>query len=339
MAENNKEKFEPFIPASKNIAEVTWKAIILGSIISVLFGCANAYLGLKFGMTVSASIPAAVISMAVLRMLYGTNVTVLENNIVQTIGSAGESLAAGIIFTVPAFFIWNANEALVAEGYHYNISQMHIFWLSMLGGSLGILLMIPLRKYLVEQEHKKLAFPEGTACAEIIIAGDEGGNKAKLVFTGIGVGALYKICMNMLKGWSESVNYDFKGLFKGGTIGIDATPALLAVGYIIGPRISALMLSGAVLGYLGIAPLLSFIGDQIPNVIIHPGLIPLADMDPGELRNSYIKYLGVGAVAVGGFMSLLTSLPVIASSFKKGFQQIIHKSDVDDTTPRTDKDL
>ncbi len=340
MADNNNEKFEPFIPASKNIAEVTWKAIILGAIISVLFGCANAYLGLKFGMTVSASIPAAVISMAVLRLLFGNNVTVLENNIVQTIGSAGESLAAGIIFTVPAFFIWNANETLIAQGYNYEISEMTIFWLSILGGSLGILLMIPLRKYLVDHEHKNLKFPEGTACAEIIIAGDEGGNKAKLVFTGIGVGALYKISMNMFKGWSESVNYDFKGLFKGGTVGVDATPALLAVGYIIGPRISALMLSGAVLGYLGISPLLAFIGDQLPHgTIIAPGLIPLADMGSAELRNSYIKYLGVGAVAIGGFMSLLKSFPVIVSSFKKGFGQLIHKSETIEDTPRTDKDI
>ncbi len=340
MAENKPDKFEPFIPASQNIAEVTWKAIILGAIISVLFGCANAYLGLKFGMTVSASIPAAVISMAVLRSLYGKNVTVLENNIVQTIGSAGESLAAGIIFTIPAFFIWSANETLVAQGYSYNVTQMHIFWLSILGGSLGILLMIPLRKYLVDQEHKNLKFPEGTACAEIIIAGDEGGSKAKLVFTGIGVGALYKVCMNMLKGWSESVNYDFKGLFKGGTVGIDATPALLAVGYIIGPRIAALMLAGAVLGYLGISPLLAFIGDQLPpGTIISPGLIPLADMGSAELRNSYIKYLGVGAVAVGGFMSLIKSLPVIVTSFKKGFEQIIKKSGATDDRPRTDQDL
>ncbi|KAA3636671.1 MAG: oligopeptide transporter, OPT family [Calditrichaeota bacterium] len=333
------EKFEPFVPASKNIAETTWKTIILGALISVLFGVANAYLGLKFGMTVSASIPAAVISMAILRAIFGRNVTVLENNMVQTIGSAGESLAAGIIFTIPAFFIWGANETLVASGYVHEVSKMQIFWLSMLGGSLGILLMIPLRRYLVHQEHKNLRFPEGTACAEIIIAGDEGGNKAKLVFSGIGIGVLYKVFMNMLKGWSESVNYDFKGLFKGGTIGVDATPALLAVGYIIGPRIAALMLSGAVLGYLGVAPLLAFIGDQIPGTIIHPGTIPLNEMDPAQLRNFYIKYLGVGAVAVGGFVSLIKSFPVIISSFSKGFGELFKKNNPDDVTPRTDKDL
>ncbi|NOY87897.1 MAG: oligopeptide transporter, OPT family [FCB group bacterium] len=336
-SENNQQTFKPFIAANQNIAEVTWKAVILGAIISVVFGIANAYLGLKFGMTVSASIPAAVISMAVLRLLY-KKVTVLENNIVQTIGSAGESLAAGIIFTIPAFFIWSADKSLTAAGYFHEVTKTQIFWLSMLGGGLGILLMIPLRKYLVEKEHKKLAFPEGTACAEIIIAGDEGGSKAKLVFSGIAFGAVYKILMNMLKTWSESVNYNFKGILKGGTIGVDATPALLGVGYIIGPRISALMLSGAVLGYLAVGPLLSFIGQQIPGQIIAPGTIPLSAMDPAQLRNFYIKYLGVGAVAIGGFISLIKSFPVILSSFSKGFEELIGKKK-EEKTVRTNRDL
>lgn len=331
------EKFKPVISADKTIAEVTWKAIILGIIISVLFGVANAYLGLKFGMTVSASIPAAVISMAVLRMFF-KKATVLENNIVQTVGSAGESLAAGIIFTIPAFFIWSANKELAAAGYLHEISKTQIFWLAMLGGSLGILLMIPLRKYLVEREHGKLAFPEGTACAEVIMAGDEGGEKAKLVFTGIGLGAVYKVLMNMLKGWSESVNYDFKGVLKGGTLGIDATPALLGVGYIIGPRIAALMMSGAVLGYLGIGPLLAYIGDQIPGVIIAPGTIPISEMDSGDLRNFYIRYLGVGAVAVGGFVSLIKAFPVVISSFSQGFGQLIGRKASGEGV-RTDRDL
>lgn len=331
------QSFKPFVPAQSSMAEVTWRAIILGALISVLFGIANAYLALKFGMTVSASIPAAVISMAVLRMLF-TNATVLENNIVQTIGSAGESLAAGITFTIPAFFIWSANTDLVASGYFHEVSKLQIFWLSMLGGSLGILLMIPLRKYLVHREHGKLAFPEGTACAEIIVAGDEGGSKAKLVFSGIAIGALYKIAVNMFKGWSESVNYHFQTVLKGGTIGIDATPALLGVGYIIGPRIAALMLGGAVLGYLGIAPLLSFIGDQIPGTIIAPGTIPLGDMDPDQLRGSYIKYLGVGAVALGGFVSLIKSFPTIISSFSKGFAQLLG-SKSPEQVERTDRDV
>ena len=329
--------FKPAIPAEKTIAEVTWRAIFLGALISVVFGVANAYLGLKFGMTVSASIPAAVISMAILRLVFKGG-TVLENNIVQTIGSAGESLAAGIIFTIPAFFIWAANQELVASGYVHEVSKMHIFWLSMLGGALGILLMIPLRKYLVEKEHGKLAFPEGTACAEIIVAGDEGGGKARMVFIGIGLGAAYKIGYNLLKGWSESVNYEFQKFFKGGTVGIDATPALLGVGYIIGPKIAALMLSGAVMGYLGVGPLLAFIGEQIPGQIIAPGTIPLDEMSASQLRNFYIKYLGVGAVALGGFVSLIKSFPVIISSFQKGFSQLLGKK-IDEKALRTDQDL
>jgi putative OPT family oligopeptide transporter len=333
-------KFTPTIAAGQNVAEVTWRAIILGSIISVIFGIANAYIGLKFGMTVSASIPAAVISMAILRgFFHKQKVTVLENNIVQTIGSAGESLAAGIIFTIPAFFIWGANETLVAQGYHHDISKWQIFWLSMLGGALGILLMIPLRKYLVEREHGKLAFPEGTACAEIIKAGDEGGGKAKLVFSGIALGALFKLLYDTLRLWPQTPEHDFKGVLKGGTIGIDATPALLGVGYIIGPRIAGLMMGGAVLGYLAIGPLLSFIGSQIPGTIIAPGTIPLDQMDPSTLRDSYIKYLGVGAVAFGGFVSLLKSLPVIVTSFKEGFKQIVGSKADAEATLRTEKDL
>jgi len=343
VAEKNNqanEKFKPYIAAEESVAEVTIRALVLGSILSVVFGVANAYIGLKYGMTVSASIPAAVISMAVLRTLFRRNrATVLENNIVQTVGSAGESLAAGIIFTIPAFFIWAANEQLVAAGYNHEVSKMQIFWLSMLGGGLGILLMIPLRKYLVEKEHGKLAFPEGTACSEIIVAGDEGGKKAKTVFLGIGVGALYKIIFYTLRMWSESPGYNFKKLLKGGTIGIDATPVLLGVGYIIGPRIAALMMSGAVLGYLGIGPLLSFIGDQIPGLIISPGEMPLSEMDPAELRNSYIKYLGVGAVAVGGFVSLAKSIPVIVHSFTAGAKELFSRKDKQNDKPRTDQDL
>ncbi len=340
QSEDNNNAFRPYVAAGETIAEVTVRAIILGSILSVVFGIANAYIGLKYGMTVSASIPAAVMSMAILRTFFKRNVTVLENNIVQTVGSAGESLAAGIIFTIPAFFIWAANSELAAQGYDHVISKMQIFWLSMLGGGLGILLMIPLRKYLVEREHGKLAFPEGTACAEIIVAGDEGGKKAKTVFLGIAVGVVYKLLFYTSRLWSESPGYDFKKILKGGTIGIDATPILLGVGYIIGPRISALMLSGAVLGYLGIGPLLAFLGDQAPGLIFAPSIdIPLSDMDPAQLRNFYIKYLGVGAVAVGGFVSLARSLPVIFHSFASGAKELFGKKVNDADKPRTDRDL
>ncbi|UCD94697.1 MAG: oligopeptide transporter, OPT family [Candidatus Zixiibacteriota bacterium] len=342
MPANNQKNsdFMPYISSGQSIAEVTIKAIVLGSILSVVFGVANAYIGLNYGMTISASIPAAVISMAILRTLFRRKrVTVLENNIVQTVGSAGESLAAGIIFTIPAFFIWAANAELAAQGYDHVVSKNQIFFLSMLGGGLGILLMIPLRKYLVDKEHGKLAFPEGTACAEIIVAGDEGGSKAKTVFLGIGIGAVYKLLFYTSRLWSESPGYDFKRFLKGGTVGVDATPVLMGVGYIIGPRIAALMLSGAVLGYLGIGPLLSFIGDQIPGIIISPGTIPLSEMNPAELRDSYIKYLGVGAVAVGGFVSLAKSLPVIFHSFSAGARELFSRRASIEDKPRTDRDL
>lgn len=330
-------KFEPYVKAKQIIPEVTYKAIILGVILSVVFGIANAYLGLKVGMTVCASIPAAVISMALLRSMF-KKVTVLENNIVQTVGSAGESLAAGVIFTIPAFFIWNA------QGFEYKISQWQIIGLSLLGGTLGILLMIPLRKYLVEREHGKLAFPEGTACAEIIVAGDEGGSKAKQVFIGIGLGAAFKALMNTARLWPEIPNVNLfwsegkKGL-PGANIGIDATPALLGVGYIIGPKIASLMFGGAVMGYIGIAPLLAYIGQQAPDIVISPATMPLSELDPGQLRNFYIKYLGVGAVALGGFVSLIKSLPVIVHSFRVGFSQLLGKKIISADLPRTDRDL
>ena len=334
------EKFTPVIPADKIVPEVTWRAVILGSIISVLFGVANAYLALKFGMTVSSSIPAAVIGMAILRLIWRRNrATVLENNIVQTVGSAGESLAAGLTFTIPAFFIWAATPALEAQGYFLDVTKGEIFWMSMLGGALGILLMIPLRKYLVDREHGKLKFPEGTACAEIIVAGDEGGDKAKLVFGGIGLGMAFKVGYDMLRAWPATVEHNLTKFLKGGTIGIDATPALLGVGYIIGPRIAALMMAGAVLGYLGIGPLLSWIGDQLPGAILAPGTTPLGEMDPGQLRNFYIKYLGVGAVSVGGFISLMKSFPVIVSSFSKGFGELLGRSKNEGEVARTDRDI
>ncbi|NIM97481.1 MAG: oligopeptide transporter, OPT family [candidate division Zixibacteria bacterium] len=317
------------------MAEITLQAVVLGIILSVVFGVANAYLGLKVGMTVSASIPAAVISMAILRGLFQRG-TVLENNIVQTLGSTGESLAAGVIFTIPAFLIWNQT----IPGFSHQISNLDIVFLSLLGGALGILLMIPLRRYLVEREHGKLRFPEGTACAEIIKAGDEGGGKAKTVFAGLGLSALYKILMGGFRLWPEIPNTDLK-FFKGANVGIDATPALLGVGYIIGPRISALMLGGAVLGYLGIAPLIAYIGAYIPN-IVPPADKLISEMTPGEIRSNYIKYLGVGAVALGGFVSLVKSLPVIFHSFAVGAKQILGRRTAEEIAKsrlRTEQEL
>lgn len=333
--QKTKNDFEPYVKPTQKMAEITLQAVVLGIILSVVFGVANAYLGLKVGMTVSASIPAAVISMAILRGVFKRG-TVLENNIVQTIGSTGESLAAGVIFTIPAFFIWNQT----IPGFSHEISNLDIIFLSLLGGALGILFMIPLRRYLVQREHGKLRFPEGTACAEIIKAGDEGGGKAKTVFAGLGLSVLYKILMGGFRLWPEIPNTDLK-FFKGANIGIDATPALLGVGYIIGPRISALMLGGAVLGYLGIAPLIAYLGAQMPNVV-PPADKLISEMTPAELRDNYIKYLGVGAVALGGFVSLIKSVPVIFHSFAVGAKQILGKKTTEEIAKsriRTEREL
>lgn len=334
--------FKPYVLASESLAEVTVKAVILGAILSVVFGVANAYLALKYGLTVSASIPAAVMSMAILRTFF-TKVTPLENNIVQNIGSAGEALAAGITFTIPAFFIWAASPRLAELGYDHEITSWEIFILAMLGGSLGILFMVPLRRYLVQKEHGKLAFPEGTACAEIIIAGEEGGSKARNVFLGLGVGALYKILMNGLRIWPESLERHFTKFLKGGIASIEATPALFGVGYILGPRVAGYMLSGAVLGYLGIGPLLSFIGSFLPEgVAIPPATTAdthLSLMNADELRGFYIRYLGIGGVSVGGFIALLRAAPTIVHSFGAGFSQIFKRNGASNDTPRTDLDL
>jgi len=333
MPENKANaEFEPYIKPEQKMAEVTLRAVILGALISIVFGAANAYIGLKVGMTICASIPAAVISMAVLRGILRTG-TVLENNMVQTIGSAGESLAAGIIFTIPAFFIWNET----IPGFSHPISTWDIFFLSMLGGCLGILFMIPLRRYLIVKEHGKLRFPEGTACAEIIKAGDEGGGKAKTVFWGMGLGALYKVLMGGVRLWPESPLHNLP-YPKGAYLGIDATPALLGVGYIIGPRISALMLGGAVLGYLGLAPLIAYLGSYLPEAV-PPATKLISEMSPAELRTNYIKYFGVGAVAMGGFVSLIKSMPVIIHSFSVGAKQIFSKRIEKFKVARTEREL
>ncbi len=327
-----KTEFEPYIKPHENVAEMTVRAVVLGALLAIVFGVANAYLGLKVGMTVSASIPAAVMSMAILKGILKKG-TVLENNIVQTIASSGESLAAGIIFTIPAFYIWN----LTVPGFNHPISALEIFFLSLMGGFLGILFVIPIRRYLMVREHGKLKFPEGTACAEIIKAGDEGGGRAKTVFTGLGLAALYKFLMSGIRLWPETPNQDIYS-FKGANVGIDATPALLGVGYIIGPRISALMLGGAVLGYLGIAPLIAYIGTYVPN-IVPPATKLISEMTPSEIRDFYIKYLGVGAVALGGFISLFKALPIIFNSFAVGAKEIFTRKEERVKRIRTDEDL
>lgn len=319
--------FKPYIKPEEKVSEFTLRAVVLGCILAIVFGLANAYLGLKVGMTVSASIPAAVISMAILRGVFRKG-TILENNISQTIGSSGESLAAGVIFTIPAFFMWN-----------YFPSSYAVIIISMLGGFLGILFMIPLRRYLIVQEHRTLPYPEGTACAEILKAGDRGGEKARLVFTGVGLSALYKLLMSGLKFWKESVSWLISGI-KGMEIGFDLTPALLGVGFIIGPRVASFMLAGAVFGYLVMSPLIAYIGANL-SVPVPPADSLISALSPGEIRSHYIRYMGAGAVAVGGLLSLLRACPIVFRCFKLGFKEMFRgfRFLPDKNSLRTERDI
>ncbi|MDO5453044.1 MAG: oligopeptide transporter, OPT family, partial [Eubacteriales bacterium] len=233
MSENKGAAYKPFIPADKVVPEITVTSIILGIILAVVFGAANAYLGLRVGMTISASIPAAVLSMGVIRFILRKD-SILENNMVQTIGSAGESLAAGAIFTLPALFLW------AEEGKIDTPSMLTITLICLVGGVLGILFMIPLRQALIVEEHGVLPFPEGQACSEVLMAGEEGGSKAGAVFSGLGIAALYKFLTDGLKIWPSEVGHDIK-FFKGSSLGMQVLPALAGVGYICGPKISSYM--------------------------------------------------------------------------------------------------
>lgn len=317
--------YNPYISSKDLIPEFTVRAIILGVILGIIFGAANAYLGLKIGMTITASIPVSVISMGILRGILRKG-TILENNIVQTVGSAGESIAAGICFTIPALLMMNMSPDVFT-----------LFMVAALGGLLGIMLMIPLRRYLMVREHGKLPYPEGTGCAEVLVAGEEGGSKFKTVFTGLGLGAVYKALMdsNVFGLWMETPSVRLPFLKKG-EIGIDCYPALLGVGFIIGPRIAALMLAGGMLAWLGLIPLIASIGENLPEPL-YPSTIPIADMEPGDIWNRYIRYIGAGAVAFGGIVALLKAMPTVISSFGaslKGFSLRVNPDE-----PRTKRDL
>lgn len=326
------DEYRPYVPATEEPAEFSFRAVGLGVVLAVVFGAANAYLGLKVGMTVSASIPAAVISMGVLRTVFGGQVSVLENNMAQTVGSAGESLAAGVIFTIPALILMGVKPDLFS-----------IFLLALLGGWLGVLFMIPLRRFLIVQEHGRLPYPEGAACAEVLVAGEEGGDKAKLVFAGVGVAALYKLFMDKAGFfmWKEEVEWHVPGLLKG-VVGFDVLPALLGVGYIIGPRIAAFMLAGAVLGWFAIIPFIAMLGAGL-TAPVFPSTETIAQMDCWAIWNNYLRYIGAGAVAMGGVVSLLKSLPIIMSSFSVGFRQLTktkkQATRSDRAVPRTDQDI
>ena len=292
---NENKDFKPFVPANKTLPEFTATSIILGIILAVMFGGANAYLGLRVGMTVSASIPAAVLSMGIIRMILRKD-SILENNMVQTIGSAGESVAAGAIFTLPALFLWAGEWGTSAP------SLVEIAVIAFIGGALGILFMVPLRKALIVQEHGVLPYPEGKACAEVLMAGEEGGNKASTVFAGLGIAAAYKFITDGLKLFPSEVHYEIPA-YKGSGIGMDVLPALLGVGYICGPKISSYLFCGGILGWFVLMPLIVLFG---ANIVLFPADVTIAELyaEGGSFAiwTNYIKYIGAGAVACGGVL-------------------------------------
>lgn len=320
-------EFKPFVPADRVVPEFTAVSIIIGMLLAVLFGAANAYLGLKVGMTVSASIPAAVISMGIIRVILKRD-SILENNMVQTIGSAGESLAAGAIFTLPAVFMW------AEDGIGTVPSYMVIACVAIAGGLLGIVFMIPLRKALIVKEHGTLPYPEGTACAEVLIAGEEGGTKAGTVFAGLGIAAAYKFIADGMKLFPSEVDYEVKAI-PGSGIGMDVLPALAGVGYICGPLISSWMLAGGIVSWFIIMPLIKTFGG---DTVLYPADAPISELGYWDLWDNYIRYVGAGAVAAGGIFSLIKSLPLIFKTFAESMKSL--KAGVEGITlDRTSKDL
>ncbi|MHB9011378.1 MAG: OPT family oligopeptide transporter, partial [Ignavibacteriaceae bacterium] len=304
-------EFKPYIPANEVIPEFTLKAIILGAIFGIIFGAASVYLGLKVGLTVSASIPIAVLAISIFKKIGKS--TILENNIVQTIGSAGESIAAGVVFTLPAL--------LFLPGGRAYFQYFQIFVLALSGGILGILFMIPLRRSLIVKEHGVLPYPEGTACADVLVAGEKGGNLAKKVYYGLGIAFLYKLLMSIFGLWKDVPTYVFgrKSALPNGTINGEITPELLGVGYIIGPKISGIMVAGGVLSWIVLIPLITLLGDSLTTVFA-PGKVLISQMSASDIWSNYIRYIGAGAVTFGGIVTLIKSLPTIINAFKDSFK-------------------
>ncbi|MBE5063142.1 oligopeptide transporter, OPT family [Lachnospiraceae bacterium DSM 108991] len=324
---DKKSEFKPYIPADKIVPEFTVTSVLIGILLAIVFGAANAYLGLLVGMTISASIPAAVISMGIIRVILRRD-SILENNLVQTIGSAGESVAAGAIFTLPALFLW------AEEGKTDFPSIMTLFLVALFGGILGVCFMVPLRQALIVEEHGTLPFPEGTACAEVLLAGEEGGAKAGTVFKGLGIAAVYKFVADGLHLFPSEIGYAFKS-YAGSQIGIQVLPSLAGVGYICGPKISSYMLAGGTLSWFVLMPLIALFGG---DATIFPGTDPISSMAPGDLWGNYIKYIGAGAVAAGGFISLIKTFPLIIRTFKQAMASMSKKHANKDAL-RTERDL
>lgn len=325
---NNKE-FKPYIAADKVMPEMTTTSVILGIVLAVVFGAANAYLGLRVGMTVSASIPAAIISMAVTRVILKRN-SILESNMVQTIGSAGESLAAGAIFTLPVLYLW------AKEGLTDTPSVINVAVIAILGGILGVVFMVPLRNALIVKEHGVLPYPEGTACAEVLLVGEKGGSSAKPVFSGMGIAALIKFVVDGLKVTAGAVTVPVKTLKT--ELSSEIYPALIGVGYICGPQISAYMLAGGLIGWFVLIPAITIFGGQ---TVMFPASISISELyetgGASAIWSQYIRYIGAGAVAAAGIISLCKTLPLIASTFAEAVKGL--KTVKPGSSLRTEEDI
>ncbi len=329
--DKDQREFKPYIPAEKVTPEITVTSVIMGIFLSVIFGAANAYLGLRVGLTVSASIPAAVLAMGIIRIVMRKN-SVLESNIVQTIGSAGESLAAGAIFTLPALFLWASNGAMDKP------SMTEITLIALIGGLLGVFFMVPLRNALIVKEHGVLPYPEGKACAEVLLAGEEGSNSASTVFSGLGFAALFKFIIDGVKLVSGEVGVRLNIAGYKTEIGTQIYPAVMSVGYICGPKISSYMLAGGLLSWLVIIPIMVFFGE---NAVIYPETVSIgqifAESGASGIWSSYIRYIGAGALAAGGIISLIKSLPLIFKTFA-GAIKSISRAGIRDNS-RTSKEI
>ncbi|MDI3287747.1 oligopeptide transporter, OPT family [Polyangium sp. 15x6] len=314
---------EPYVPARESPRELTVRAVALGALLGIVFAASSVYLALKVGLTVSASIPIAVMSITIFRF-FG-RATILENNIVQTTGSAGESIAAGVAFTLPSLLLMG-----------YDLAAGRVLLLSVLGGLLGVLMMIPLRHGLIVEEHGKLTYPEGTACADVLVVGETGGTNAKTVFAGFGLGFLYKLLGDPLKLFNMNPAHRFTS-WKGASVAGELTPEMLGVGYIIGPKTASTTMAGGVLAYLVLIPLIAFFGDRIDSPIF-PATTLIRDMSPNDIRSRYVLYIGAGAVATGGFISLGRALPTIVKAFRSGIKSF-RAGKAAKEVPRTEKDL
>src|SRR6266513_1322823 len=343
---------EPYIASETHLREFTPRALVLGTLLGIVFGASSLYLVLKVGLTVSASIPVAVISLALFRLwskLGGRDATVLENHIVQPAGSAGESIAFGLGVTMPAIMILG-----------FDLEITRVMLVATLGGLLGILMMIPLRRALIVDQHGLLKYPEGTACAEVLkaaatkeslavadqthtttnseIVNEEAAGGGKVIFSGFGIGFIYQALMGAFKMWKSDPVKVFDAPFKGGSISATIEPALLGVGYIIGPRIASIMCAGGVLAYLVLIPAIKFFGEHVVGAVA-PGTIPISEMTPDQVRGAYVLYIGAGAVAAGGIISLLRSLPTIWHGLKGGLADLRGGHAASSLAPRTDRDL